>query len=310
MTNLANATTKDLRVKKQTLRYPTVLSIAGSDSGGGAGVQADIKTLSALGCYATTAITALTAQNTLGVQSVHAVPSAFLEQQIKSVLDDMGADSVKVGMFASLENLAVICELLNHYPVKHVVFDPVMISSSGTSLVSNHFDKSLIEGVRALMRESTLFTPNLHEASYLLGRGVKTTADMQEAANAFIDMGANAVLIKGGHLELPTKENPKNTAKRSAVKLTPEVTDLFMDRSLTPHLFSSPRIKSANLHGTGCTLSSAIAAYTARGMDLMSAVQAGRAFVIKAIKAGKKVKFNGSGPLNQGFAPMAVRAIL
>lgn len=292
-------------------RYPRVLSIAGSDSGGGAGIQADIKTISALGCYATTAITALTAQNTLGVQSVYAVPCSFLEMQIKAVLDDIGTDSVKVGMFASLENLELITELLAHHMVKHVVFDPVMMSSTGESLVSGqfedmnfdstseraeHFREEIRGAVISLMRVTSIFTPNLVETSFLLGREVRTSLDMKEAATSFIELGANAVLIKGGHL------------KDAGQVPSSKVTDVFMDRSLTAFLMESKRIESANLHGTGCTLSSAIAAYLATGLELQKAVELGRMYLIQAIKAGANAEFEGSGPLNHGFAPLPLAA--
>jgi len=273
--------------------YPRVLSIAGSDSGGGAGIQADIKTIAALGCYASTAVTALTAQNTLGVQSVHPVPTIFLEEQISSVLDDIGTDSVKVGMFASLENLAAIAKLVTTYDLKNIVFDPVMISSSGTSLVSSG-GGALVQGVKTLMRLATLFTPNLSEASFLLGKNVHTRLDMQEAALSLIQLGANAVLIKGGHL----LDGPN--------KASVQVVDVFMDQNLTPIFLESPRIESNNLHGTGCTLSSAIAAYLARGMGLLDAVRAGRLFLLKAVEAGVEAQFGGSGPLNQAFAPLVL----
>jgi hydroxymethylpyrimidine/phosphomethylpyrimidine kinase len=316
---MSRQSAKSTPVNTQPLRYPSVLSIAGSDSGGGAGIQADIKTISALGCYASTAITALTAQNTLGVQAVEPVSSRFLELQIKSVLDDMAVDSVKVGMFASLENLALITELLKHYPVEHVVFDPVMMSSSGASLVSSHgaqaelsiqSQAALTEGVIALMRESSLFTPNLVEASYLLGRDVVNTADMQEVAASFIDLGANAVLIKGGHLEEGFSDETTGAGRqerRTTTEASSKVTDVFMDRSLAPLLLESPRLESPNLHGTGCTLSSAVASYLATGLELRDAVQAGRVFLLKAIEAGAKQRFNGAGPLNHGFAPIATQ---
>ena len=290
------------------LSYPRVLSVAGSDSGGGAGIQADIKTISALGCYAATAITALTAQNTLGVQAVEPVHTAFLEKQIRSVLDDIGADSVKVGMFASLENLKIIAELLNSYGITNIVFDPVMMSSSGVSLVSTLYrEKSkeglgsisaveLIEGVTSLMRVSSLFTPNLNEVSFLLGKNVQTIEEMQLAASDLIAKGAKAVLIKGGHLLDDLGE------------LSLSVTDVFMDKSLTPVLMQSSRILSNNLHGTGCTLSSAIASYLAQGQDLMSAVHLGRDFLLNAIDAGSMAQFKGTGPLNHGFAPLALKS--
>ena len=288
----------------QSNSYARVLSIAGSDSGGGAGIQADIKTISALGCYATTAITALTAQNTLGVQSVNPVPSSFLGEQIKSVLDDIGTDSVKVGMFASVQNLELITALLKQYAVKQMVFDPVMISSSGTLLVDAIASdlnsrpqalRSLKEGVLSLMRLSALFTPNLSEVSFLLDKEVQSIEDMKEAASSLIALGANAVLIKGGHLLGADKE------------VSAQVVDVFMDGGLTPVLMQSKRIVSSNLHGTGCTLSSAIASYLASGSNLIDAVRLGRGFLLKAIETGALASFNGAGPLNHGFAPAPLK---
>ena len=316
-------------------RYRTVLSIAGSDSGGGAGIQADIKTISALGCYATTAITALTAQNTKGVQAVLPVGTDFLAQQIASVLDGIGADGVKIGMFATLEGLEVIIQATQRYGLKNVVFDPVMMSSSGASLLLDNFEsnqkkeipKSLI--VSKVMRTaglSTLFTPNLIETEFLLGRPICSLTDMQTAGEEFIQQGLNAVLIKGGHLAQFSrnmedssitgnlKNNIQSNIQSNIQRNVPssKVTDLFLQKNSKPILFESDRIVSKNLHGTGCTLSSAIASYLAKGFELEDAVRRGRGFLIEALSAGVLINLGDvsdkdpsyAGPLNHGFKPL------
>ena len=312
-------------------RYRTVLSIAGSDSGGGAGIQADIKTISALGCYATTAITALTAQNTKGVQAVLPVGTDFLAQQIASVLDGIGADGVKIGMFATLEGLEVIIQATQRYSLNNVVFDPVMMSSSGASLLLDNFEsnqkkeipKSLI--VSKVMRTaglSTLFTPNLIETEFLLGRPICSLSDMQTAGEEFIQQGLNAVLIKGGHLahfsrnmeDSSSPGNFKNNIQSNIQSNVPssKVTDLFLQKNSKPILFESDRIVSKNLHGTGCTLSSAIASYLAKGFELEDAVRRGREFLIEALSAGVLINLGDvsdkdpsyAGPLNHGFKPL------
>ena len=312
-------------------RYRTVLSIAGSDSGGGAGIQADIKTISALGCYATTAITALTAQNTKGVQAVLPVGTDFLAQQIASVLDGIGADGVKIGMFATLEGLEVIIQATQRYSLNNVVFDPVMMSSSGASLLLDNFEsnqkkeipKSLI--VSKVMRTaglSTLFTPNLIETEFLIGRPICSLSDMQTAGEEFIQQGLNAVLIKGGHLaqfsrnmeDSSSPGNLKNNIQSNIQSNVPssKVTDLFLQKNSKPILFESDRIVSKNLHGTGCTLSSAIASYLAKGFELEDAVRRGREFLIEALSAGVLINLGDvsdkdpsyAGPLNHGFKPL------
>ena len=308
-------------------RYRTVLSIAGSDSGGGAGIQADIKTISALGCYATTAITALTAQNTKGVQAVLPVGTDFLAQQIASVLDGIGADGVKIGMFATLEGLEVIIQAIQRYSLNNVVFDPVMMSSSGASLLLDNFEsnqkkeipKSLI--VSKVMRTaglSTLFTPNLIETEFLLGRPICSLSDMQTAGEEFIQQGLNAVLIKGGHLaqfsrNMEDSSSPGNLKNNIQSNVpSSKVTDLFLQKNSKPILFESDRIVSKNLHGTGCTLSSAIASYLAKGFELEDAVRRGREFLIEALSAGVLINLGDvsdkdpsyAGPLNHGFKPL------
>jgi hydroxymethylpyrimidine/phosphomethylpyrimidine kinase len=272
-----------------TLRYPRVLSIAGSDSGGGAGIQADLKTFAALGCYGMTAITALTAQNTVGVRSIHAVPSAILADQIDAVAEDIGIDAVKIGMLHSAETVRTVAAALQRHALKTVVLDPVMIATSGAVLIDQ---EAIAVLVRDLFPLSTLVTPNLDEAALLVGRPLASEADMEGAARQLLEMGASAVLLKGGHLAGNT------------------VSDLLLARGAAPHWMRAPRIATGNTHGTGCTLSSAIAAQLALGRELADAVEAARGFIRGALEAGAGVRTGaGSGPLNHGYAPQAMRRL-
>jgi hydroxymethylpyrimidine/phosphomethylpyrimidine kinase len=267
--------------------YPRVLSIAGSDSGGGAGIQADLKTFAALGCYGMTAITALTAQNTQGVRSIHGVPPAMLRDQIDAVLEDIGADAVKIGMLHAPEIVLAVAGAIDHHALEKIVLDPVMVATSGAVLIDNPAIEVL---VRELFPLAVLVTPNLDEAALLVGRPLKNAEDMEAAAHELLARGAHAVLLKGGHL-------PGDT-----------VMDLLLTASGESHWMHAPRIRSANTHGTGCTLSSAIAAGLALGQPLREAVESARAYVRAALQAGAKVKTGaGSGPLNHGHAPVPMR---
>jgi hydroxymethylpyrimidine/phosphomethylpyrimidine kinase len=268
-------------------QYPRVLSIAGSDSGGGAGIQADLKTFAALGCFGMTAITALTAQNTCGVRAIHAVPPEMLRDQIDAVLQDIGADAVKIGMLHSPEIVRTVAQAIDRHQLQRVVFDPVMVATSGAKLINAEAISVL---VAELFPRAMLITPNLDEAALLVGRPLISPQDMALAATELIARGASAVLVKGGHL------------------VGDEVTDLLLQKSAEPLWMQAPRIHTANTHGTGCTLSSAIAAHLALGLDLPEAVQQARSFVRKALLAGATVKTGqGSGPLNHGFAPVAMQ---
>ena len=270
-------------------QYPRVLTIAGSDSGGGAGIQADLKTFAALGCYGMTAITALTAQNTLGVQAIHALPAVFLKTQLQSVLDDIGVDAVKIGMLHSPEVVEVVAWAIDHYQLQRVVLDPVMVATSGDALIA---DETIAVLVRELFPRVQLITPNLDEAALLLGRPVSEVTALPQAAADLQTMGAAAVLLKGGHL-------PGD-----------EVVDVLLLADQTSHTLGSPRISSMNVHGTGCTLSSAIASYWALGHDLQDAVVQARAYILAAIQAGAQVTTgHGHGPLNHGFAPKLMHVI-
>jgi hydroxymethylpyrimidine/phosphomethylpyrimidine kinase len=267
--------------------YPRVLSIAGSDSGGGAGIQADLKTFAALGCYGMTAITALTAQNTLGVRAIHGVPPAMLRAQIDAVLEDIGAHAVKIGMLHSPEIVLTVAEAIDRHALEKVVLDPVMVATSGAVLIDQ---PAIAVLVRELFGRATVVTPNLDEAALLVGRSLDSEAAMEAGAHELLAMGATAVLLKGGHLAGDV------------------VSDLLLTNSGEAHWMRAPRIATANTHGTGCTLSSAIAAQLALGATLLQAVQAARAYVRAALEAGAGVRTGaGSGPLNHGHAPEAMR---
>jgi len=267
--------------------YPRVLTIAGSDSGGGAGIQADLKTFAALGCYGMSAITALTAQNTLGVRAIHGVPPQMLRAQIDAVVEDIGLDAIKIGMLHSPDMVQTVAAAIDHHALKRLVLDPVMAATSGAVLIENPAIAAL---VHELFRRADVVTPNLDEASLLVGRTLDSEQAMHAAAQDLLAMGAPAVLLKGGHLAGDV------------------VSDLLVTQNGTVHWMRAPRIHTANTHGTGCTLSSAIAAHLAMGASLLEAVQAARAYVRAALEAGAKVRTGaGSGPLNHGYAPHAMR---
>jgi hydroxymethylpyrimidine/phosphomethylpyrimidine kinase len=253
-----------------------VLVIAGSDSGGGAGIQADIKTIAALGGYAATAITALTAQDTLGVHEVLAVPPEFVARQIAAVLGDIGADAVKTGMLGDAATIAAACDALAGCTAPLVV-DPVMVAKGGARLLEPDAISALI--TRLLPRAAVL-TPNLPEAEALTGFAVTDLASMHRAAEALLRLGASAVLLKGGHLSGDT------------------LTDVLATRAGI-EAFTGSRIASRHTHGTGCTLASAIATGLAQGMTLREAVVQARAYVRAAIAAAPGYG-SGHGPLNHG----------
>ncbi|WP_028602979.1 bifunctional hydroxymethylpyrimidine kinase/phosphomethylpyrimidine kinase [Ottowia thiooxydans] len=268
-------------------QYVRVLTIAGSDSGGGAGIQADLKTMAALGCFGMSAITALTAQNTQGVTAIHSAPAEFLTQQIDAVMGDIGAHAVKIGMLHSVEIVGAVARAIDRHALPHVVLDPVMVSANGAQLIETPAVQAL---VRELFPRAAIITPNVDEAALLLGKPIKEVADLTPAALALLGLGAHAVLLKGGHLA------------------GEEVHDLLVmpGNSNEPvlHEMRAKRIHSHNLHGAGCTLSSAIASHMALGLPLMQAVEAGLDYVRQALISGADVKTGeGVGPLNHGFAP-------
>ena len=259
----------------QLPRYPRVLSIAGSDSGGGAGIQADLKTFSALGCYGMTAITAITAQNTLGVRGIHGIPPEMLKDQIDAVVQDIGIDAIKIGMLHAPEVVHVVAEAIRSYGITNVVLDPVMVATSGDRLIH---DETVDVLVRELFPLATVITP---------GGKITAISDMESAAQALLEMGAPHVLLKGGHL-------PGDW-----------VMDLLAGAGGLRKELGSQRIHTHNGHGTGCTLSSAIAAHMALGFDLVAAVESARTYIVGAIASGAQVHTGkGQGPLNHGFAPL------
>ena len=268
-------------------QYPRVLSIAGSDSGGGAGVQADLKTIAALGCYGMTAITALTAQNTLGVRAIHTVPLDMLAAQIDAVVEDIGVDAVKIGMLHSAETVRAVAAAIDRHALRNVVFDPVMTATSGAVLIDR---EAIAVLVRELFTRAAVITPNLDEAALLVGRPLGTEAAMEAAAFQLLAMGARAVLLKGGHLAGDT------------------VSDLLLLPGGEVRWLRAPRIVTPNTHGTGCTLSSAIASHLALGSTLPEAVELAGAYVRGALQAGAAVRTgSGSGPLNHSHAPQPMR---
>ena len=262
------------------MKYKRVLSIAGSDSGGGAGVQADIKTISALGCYAATAITAITVQNTVGVEAVHPVPTDIIKGQIEAVLNDIGADAVKTGMLHSAEVVRAVCEMLCKHKVHNLVVDPVMVSTSGHRLL----EEDAIDSLRTeLIPLARVITPNIPEAEILLG-GEKLDSQeaLPEAARKLAYIYNVSVLLKAGHL---TED---------------KLIDYFFDIEKGEMLeLPSRRIATRNTHGTGCTMSSAFASLLAKGKTLPEAAQGAKDFITKAILAGAEYEIgHGHGPVN------------
>ena len=271
-----------------------VLSIAGSDSGGGAGIQADLKTIAALGCYGLTAITALTAQNTQGVTAIHAPEPEFLRAQLDAVFEDIGADAVKIGMLHSPEIVAVVASALKRYQPGVVVLDPVMVATSGDRLITPQTQEHIVAELFPL---ATIVTPNLDELSWLIGTTVDSWTQFEESAKALHAMGAKNVLVKGGHMKSPNLMD-------MLVEFTarPEAADAIAITEIV-----KPRIHTQNLHGTGCTLSSAIACFLALGYPLKAAVKGAQDYVYQAISAAVAMRIgSGHGPVNHSFSPQSM----
>jgi hydroxymethylpyrimidine/phosphomethylpyrimidine kinase len=259
---------------------PIALTIAGSDSGGGAGIQADLKVFFALGCHGTSAVTALTAQNTVGVSGVHVVPPDFVVEQIDAVVSDLGVDAAKTGMLATAEIVQAVAEAVRAHNIDNLVVDPVSISKHGDRLMA---EEALHAYRNELFPLASIITPNLHEAGAFLGREVTTLDDAEAAAGDLVAFGPRAVLVKGGHLE----DRPDDS-----------IDVLFVDDQLV-HV-SGPRFDTEDTHGTGCALSAAIAARLAHGDDLLAAVRYAKEFVAGAIEHGLRVG-KGFGPVNPGW---------
>lgn len=255
----------------------TVLTIAGSDSSGGAGIQADIKTVTAHGLYAMSAITALTAQNTTGVYGIMEVTPEFLANQLDCIFKDIYPDAVKIGMVSSAALIEVIADKLNEYRAHHIVADPVMVSTSGSRLLAEDASETLIH---TLIPLAEVITPNIPEAEVLCGMEIKSAADMEKAAVKIADFTRGAVLIKGGH-----DLNDANDL-------------LYADGSF--EWLNGERISNPNTHGTGCTLSSAIACGLAKGDTLADSVKSAKTYISGALRANLNLG-RGSGPLNHMF---------
>ena len=334
----------------QRKHYTRVLTIAGSDSGGGAGVQADIKTISALGCYAASAITAVTVQNTMGVSDVHPIPADIVEGQIRAVLDDIGADAVKIGMLQSREITQRIAAVLGEYPIRNIVLDPVMVSTSGHRLIEPEAVEALVSCLMPLAR---VITPNIPEAEILLGgKRLSDQASLSEAAVELSRLTGASVLLKAGHL-VPDPSGADSEAKEmtgasvllKAGHLAPEpdgaesgagcraeyaagcraeyeaecraeseclsgaepgamvLTDYFYDAERGELIeLPSQAVKTVNTHGTGCTMSSALAAHLAKGCSLQDAARGAKAYIAGAIADGAAYEIgHGHGPVNHFF---------
>lgn len=261
-----------------SLQTPIALTIAGSDSGGGAGIQADLKTFSALGVFGASVISSLTAQNTLGVQGVYPIPPAFVQQQITSVLSDLSVGAVKTGMLATAEIIAAVAESLRAHTAIPFVLDPVMVATSGDRLLAEDAIQTLIEQLLPL---ADIITPNLHEAAVLLNEPVaQTEAQMQAQGEKIIALGARAVLMKGGHAD------------------GDEAIDLLVTREGLERI-ATPRLSTKNTHGTGCTLASAIAAGLAKQLALPEAVRQAKDYLYQALLHSEKLHIGqGAGPVH------------
>ena len=257
----------------------TAVTIAGSDSSGGAGIQADIKTMMANGVYAMSAITALTAQNTTGVMGILNATPEFLGQELDSIFTDIFPDAVKIGMVSEKGLICVIAEKLEQYKAKNIVVDPVMVATSGARLISEDATDTLKQKLFPL---ATVLTPNIPEAEVLADMEIETVQDMEKAAEVIGTRYGCSVLLKGGH--------QKNDAS-----------DLLWQKDKKPVWFHGVRIDNPNTHGTGCTLSSAIASNLAKGRDLETSVEAAKRYISEALAAMLDLG-SGSGPMNHGFA--------
>jgi hydroxymethylpyrimidine/phosphomethylpyrimidine kinase len=259
-------------------RPPTVMTIAGSDSGGGAGIQADLKTFSALGVFGTSTLTAITAQNTVGVTAIHEVPTDIIAAQIDAVLSDIGANAVKTGMLSSASIVMTVADSIRRHGIANLVVDPVMVAKSGDRLLRQEAVGALRT---ALLPLATVVTPNIPEAEDLTGISISTDADVRRVAQAIIDMGAQSVVVKGGHRDGPP-------------------TDVYYDGNQFLE-FTTERIPTSNTHGTGCTFASAVAAFLAHGNTVPQSVERAKEYVTAAIRASYPIG-KGHGPLHHFHA--------
>ena len=264
-------------------KYPSVLTIAGFDGSGGAGIQADIKTISALGCYATSVLTALPIQNTQGVKNIFSIPITAVAEQLETVMEDIVPDAIKIGMVHTSELVDVIVQTLQEYKHIPIVFDPVMVATSGHRLIEEETIGTII---KKLLPIADIITPNMDEAAILAKTKVETLKDMPLAGEHIKKLGCRNILLKGGHQQ------------------TEVITSLLIDESNTYHSFEFHKIQTNNTHGSGCTLSSAIASFLAVGKSMYEAVDLGQQYAYNAIKHGADTQTGkGNGPLNHFFNP-------
>ncbi|HKW59109.1 MAG TPA: bifunctional hydroxymethylpyrimidine kinase/phosphomethylpyrimidine kinase [Candidatus Dormibacteraeota bacterium] len=259
------------------MKVPVAMTVAGSDSGGGAGIQADLKTFAVLGVHGTSAITAITAQNTQGVTEILELPASLVREQIDVVVQDMGVSAAKTGMLSSAAIIATVAEAMRRHRVRNLVVDPVMVAKGGAKLLR---DDAVAALRKQLVPLAGILTPNLPEAAVLLGRRVETLDERRQAARDLVAMGARAAVVKGGHAGY-------------------DVTDVFFDGARTVEL-EGERIATANTHGSGCAFSAAITAYLARGASPVEAVREAKLFITQAIRSSLDLG-HGHGPVNPVF---------
>ena len=269
-------------MRSQLKNYTKVLTIAGSDSGGGAGIQADLKTFSACGCYGMSAITAITAQNTCGVSDIHGIPVNTISSQIHAVLEDIGTDAIKIGMLHSQEVILTVTDVLRKFQCRNIILDPVMVATSGDPLIKEDAIALLKNELFPLAK---LITPNIPEAEMLTGRKITDNDAMIEAAKHLSRDFSTSVLVKGGHLA------------------SEKLVDVLWDyEGQEVEFYENKRLATKNSHGTGCTLSSAIAAFSAKGMALKDAVLHAEKYLHSAIKAGSQyIIGKGHGPVHHFY---------
>ena len=257
---------------------PVALTIAGSDSGGGAGIQADLKTFAVLGVHGTSAITAITAQNTMGVTDILELPVSLVREQIKVVVEDIGVEAAKTGMLSSAAIIATVADAIERHRIHNLVVDPVMVAKGGARLLRDDAVEALRERMIPL---AAVVTPNLPEAEAMLGRRIQTLDERRQAARDLVALGAGAAVVKGGHAEN-------------------DATDVFFDGSRLVEL-TAQRVPTGNTHGSGCVFSAAIAAWLARGADPLQAAREAKDFITQAIAASLEIG-SGHGPVNPLFA--------
>jgi hydroxymethylpyrimidine/phosphomethylpyrimidine kinase len=261
------------------MKLPVALTIAGSDSGGGAGIQADLKTFAALDVHGTSAITAITAQNTTGVTDILELPVGLIREQIRAVVSDLGVDAAKTGMLSSAEIIAAVAGAIQEHGIRRLVVDPVMVAKGGAKLLRDDAVAALREKLIPL---AMVITPNLPEAEVLLGRRISTLEARRAAARELVELGASVAVVKGGHAD-------------------GDATDVFFDGAETIEL-PAERIATRNTHGSGCVFSAAITAGLARGLGPLQAVREAKAFITEAIANSLEIG-HGHGPVNPAFAP-------